>query len=186
MGVGRYRWQSGVYDLDVPSDSERTVRDEIENAILQVQHARFNNPNRPAGVTSLEIDNSLCQAAIESCARWQGRAERGEDDFAVGLRYRFHGTGAQRIWAEGSASVKELCDALVKDPATVAVIDDPRWGVIGAGIGGSQYNLRVEIVFGERDPRATRDEPNPLQQVPLRDGLGYGDVHVHTITTGVG
>lgn len=178
MGKGRsYRWQAGHYDGEVATGSDRTIREEIEEAIRQINTARFNKPGRPSGVTNLVIDNDLCQAAMEDAARFQGHCDTGESAKQFADRHLFRGAAVERIWAQESASVIELCDALLKNPATAAVIDDPKWGVIGAAIGGSQYNLKLFVYFGERDPRATHGVPRPeaFTTVPLSDGLEFGD-----------
>lgn len=190
MGIGfSYRWQQGNYDGEVPTGSDRTVREEIEEAVRQINTARFNKPGRPSGVTNLVIDNDLMQAAMEDAARWQGGAETEETAKQFADRHLFAGQAVERIWAQESANIIELCDALVKDPATAAVIDDPKWGVVGAAIGGSQYNLYLVVYFGERDPLATHGPPRPeaFTAVCLPDGLEFGDpTGDRKIATGVG
>lgn len=188
------RWNPGHRPVEVESGSEVTLKQHIEEVMRQVNTARYNKPDRPAGVTSLVIHNALCQAALCRANRWQGRVENGETAQETAVEHRWLGGDVEAVWAHGATDVQMLTDALLRDKKTAAVVDDPKWGRIGAAVGGSPYNLVVFVFFGQEDPTKTIDlGQEVLEQLGLRDGTEYGDPALlaegapeRKIVTGVG
>lgn len=177
-GEGQYyRWQSGSGPATMATGDQNSVRFLIETVIGIVTKARGAKFDRAQGVTSAIIDNDLCQAAQE----WANRAMvnrmiPGDTPKACADRHYFKGDTVRMILAHGSPSAMELGDAMVRDPEAQKVIDDPNLPIIGGGVFGSPYNLMAVIFMGSGDPqKAGRQDQENLEQVPLRDGLQYGD-----------
>lgn len=170
MAGTAYVWQQGKKTDTYDNGNERRIRDEIDEAVRQINTAR--------GVgKQLLISNALMQAAAEDATRGMSAAmleEYGPQDYADD--HLWDGEEVSAVYAQGSPQVLELCDAIVKDEDASKVIDGEA-AFIGVGLAGSQYNLRIAVYLGKGDAQATRKQKQDqaLTEIALRDGIMFGD-----------